>query len=288
MAKKQQPFVHQLIAGAVAGTSEIIVMYPTDVLKTRFQLATTYQSLGNTIKNMAKEEGWGIFYRGIFAPILAEAPKRAVKFGCNARYQNWLRKPDGSLTFERLWAAGALAGATEAFINTPFEVVKVRMQSLEGKALYNSVFDATWKMLSNEGPMSLYKGFEPQIMRNSIWAGFYFSVGAFSKKHLLWQPKDSRSGMARDFLAGMIGGMVATSFSTPMDVIKSRLQDVSIGSGSQWCLPRLVQTYRAEGLRSLYRGYGMRLVRLGPGGGIMLVAFQVVSDFLANSSKKKD
>ncbi|KAI7589780.1 hypothetical protein KC319_g13432, partial [Hortaea werneckii] len=36
--EKPLPFVYQFAAGAVAGVSEILIMYPLDVIKTRVQL----------------------------------------------------------------------------------------------------------------------------------------------------------------------------------------------------------------------------------------------------------
>lgn len=40
IAKKEEPlpFVYQFVAGAIAGISELAVMYPLDVVKTRMQL----------------------------------------------------------------------------------------------------------------------------------------------------------------------------------------------------------------------------------------------------------
>ena len=40
-----------------------------------------------------------------------------------------------------------------------------------------------------------------------------------------------------------------------------------------WAFPSLVTLLREEGLVACYKGLGMRLLRLGPGGGIMLVTF---------------
>ena len=41
-------------------------------------------------------------------------------------------------------------------------------------------------------------------------------------------------------------------------------------------IPALVSIARAEGLRAMYKGLGARLARLGPGGGIMIVAYDTV------------
>lgn len=73
-------------------------------------------------RDIIKNEGPGNLYRGVWSPIVAEAPKRAIKFGLNETYKGMLRKDDGSLSAIRAAAAGSLAGMTECSVNTPFEV----------------------------------------------------------------------------------------------------------------------------------------------------------------------
>ncbi|KAG9807299.1 hypothetical protein KCU90_g25589, partial [Aureobasidium melanogenum] len=79
---KPLPFVYQFIAGAVAGVSEILVMYPLDVVKTRIQLQSStatgeeaYNSMIDCFRKIVRNEGFSRLYRGIEAPILMEAPK---------------------------------------------------------------------------------------------------------------------------------------------------------------------------------------------------------------------
>eukprot|EP01084_Bolivina_argentea_P314471 544693_1 len=118
-----------VVAGSSAGLCEVLVMYPTDVAKTRQQL-----SMGKTVpmvrilRSIVIEEGATNLYRGLLSPILAEAPKRAIKFTTNENYKVLFQNQDGNLTGFRAAAAGACAGMTECSVNTPFEVVKVRMQ----------------------------------------------------------------------------------------------------------------------------------------------------------------
>ena len=44
----------------------------------------------------------------------------------------------------------------------------------------------------------------------------------------------------------------------------------------------LVKIAREEGARALWKGYVAKVVRLGPGGGIMLVVFDFASSFIRN------
>jgi len=135
------------------------------------------------------------------------------------------------------------------------------------------------KIASNEGVLALYKGFEAQITRNAVWNGAYFGLINFLKANM-WKPKTKSSELTRNFLSGFIAGAVATSLNTPFDVAKSRLQNIRDSSQRPWSVVMLGKIYSEEGFRALYKGLAPRLIRLGPGGGIMLVAFDLVSGWL--------
>lgn len=68
-----------------------------------------------------REEGFTTLYRGIISPIFAEAPKRAIKFSTNEQYKKLFTNDLGKISTSGSFAAGALAGITEAFVNCPFE-----------------------------------------------------------------------------------------------------------------------------------------------------------------------
>ncbi|KAF8981907.1 hypothetical protein BGZ52_002395 [Haplosporangium bisporale] len=119
--QKPLPFQWQFVAGAVAGVSEIVTMYPLDVVKTRFQLqvgtggADHYNSMGDCIKKIIKNEGFGTLYRGIIPPIMVEAPKRATKFAANEQYTILFRSLFGADINKQGLAimTGVSAGITE-------------------------------------------------------------------------------------------------------------------------------------------------------------------------------
>lgn len=54
----EQPFSHRFIAGGIAGVAEILIMYPTDVVKTRAQLAVGKTgNMFTMLYDMWKQEG---------------------------------------------------------------------------------------------------------------------------------------------------------------------------------------------------------------------------------------
>jgi len=276
-----------VFAGAVAGVAEILVMYPLDVVKTRLQLQLTgaaaagapvYTSVPDCLAQIIKKEGFGRLYRGIASPIFAEAPKRAITFSTNESFKQ-LFKPVKNDSL-RAVSAVASAGLVEAFANCPFEVVKVRMQAKA--SVYKNTLDATTQIAKGEGVLALYKGLVPQLYRNGVWNGVYF--GLISKlKSVLWIPESKNSELARNFLSGLVGGAVATTANTPFDVVKSRMQNVKKGEEREWktVFGTLVKIYRNEGgVKALWKGWVPRMYRLGPGGGIMLVAFDFVTGLM--------
>lgn len=87
----------QIGAGGSAGFVEVCIMHPLDLIKTRLQLQTSkvgsradpnyYYGVVDCMKKMYKHEGLFSFWKGILPPILAETPKRAVKFFCFEQYK---------------------------------------------------------------------------------------------------------------------------------------------------------------------------------------------------------
>ena len=115
--------------------------------------------------------------------------------------------------------------------------------------------------------------------KSGIWNGAYFGLIGLVREQVP-KPKFQGGEQFHSFLCGFIGGVVATTCNTPLDVVKSRMQNTSVRGAGKWTIPSLLNVYRQEGFRACYKGYTARIIRLGPGGGIMLVAFDLVADLL--------
>jgi hypothetical protein len=106
-------------------------------------------------------------YRGIVPPILMEAPKRATKFAANDSWGTFYKNAFGMPTMTQNLSilTGATAGATEAFVVVPFELVKIRLQDRAQAGRYNGSADAVVKIIREEGPLALYNGLEATLWR---------------------------------------------------------------------------------------------------------------------------
>lgn len=285
----QPPFSHRFIAGGIAGICEILVMYPTDVVKTRAQLAigSHKENMFKAMGKILKEEGVLRMYRGILPPIFVEAPKRAIKFSANETYKPFFMK-NGKLSNIGAISAGVAAGMTEAFVVVPFELVKIRLQDKNNIGRYKSTLDCCAQILKHEGPFAFFKGLEATLFRHAFWNGGYFGSIPFIKRFLAkFSKKDTPNPTWNNFVAGTIGGTIGTILNTPFDVVKSRIQNASENTKYRWTVPSLVTIFKEEGFTALYKGFVPKVVRLGPGGGILLVVFEIVSKFLRERSHKK-
>ncbi|EFX04572.1 mitochondrial 2-oxodicarboxylate carrier protein [Grosmannia clavigera kw1407] len=277
MTEKPLPFIYQFAAGAVAGVSEILVMYPLDVVKTRVQLQTgtatgpdSYNGMLDCFRKIIRHEGFSRLYRGISAPIMMEAPKRATKFAANDEWGKFYRNLFGAthMTQSLSVLTGATAGATESFVVVPFELVKIRLQDKASK--YTGMIDVVTKTVRNEGVLAMYQGLESTLWRHILWNAGYFGC-IFQVRQLLPKAETKQGQMVTDITAGR------------MSVVKSRIQNATRAAGVtpkyNWAWPSVGLVLKEEGFGALYKGFLPKVLRLGPGGGILLVVFQGTMDF---------
>lgn len=290
------PFALQFVAGAVAGISEILVMYPLDVVKTRMQLQLgtvaaeeKYHGVVDCFRKIIQKEGFSRLYKGITSPILMEAPKRATKFACNDEFQKFYKKTFGveKLTQPLSILSGASAGICESMVVVPFELVKIRLQ--DQNTTFKGPVDVVKRICQEEGILAMYNGLESTMWRHGVWNAGYFGI-IFQIRSLLPKAENKSQKTRNDLIAGTLGGTFGSLCSTPFDVIKSRIQNTAVVPGQlrkyNWTWPSVFTVYTEEGFMALYKGFLPKVLRLGPGGGILLVVFTEVSDLLRNLTRK--
>ena len=130
---------HVFAAAGVAAAVELSVMQPLDVVKTRLQLqssqfatADRYSGTWHALRSIHAAEGAAGLWRGFGTGLAIVIPRRGLKFAFNDFFKSVLQPRRGATerpSFHCNLAAGGLAGACEAVLITPLEVIKVAMQS---------------------------------------------------------------------------------------------------------------------------------------------------------------
>ncbi|KAG8449527.1 hypothetical protein GDO86_016246 [Hymenochirus boettgeri] len=252
-------------------------MHPLDVVKTRFQIQrnkldpSNYRNLSDCFRKIYFNEGLFGFYKGILPPILAETPKRAVKFFTFEQYKKLLIP----LSLPPAWVfaiAGLGSGLTEAIVVNPFEVVKVGLQA------NRDAYVQARHVINTEGfgLRGLNKGLSATLGRhgifNMVYFGFYFNV-----KNAVPVNKDATLEFLRKFAIGLASGTLASIINIPFDVAKSRIQGPQPEPGVikyRSCWKTIITVYKEEGFLALYKGLLPKIMRLGPGGAVMLLVYE--------------
>jgi len=181
------------------------------------------------------------------------------------------------------WMSGVVSGITESLVTTPFQVVKVRMQSKEYLGLYKNSIHCLSSIVRNEGPLAFMTGLGPSFWRNCTWNSVYFAM-LFKIKSLLPETTSNTGDIFKAFFAGAISGGVACCFYAPFDVVKSRFQSQILVHGVerkyQYTIQTLTYILRNEGLRAIYKGLAPALLRMIVGGGVMVGTFEASCLFL--------
>jgi solute carrier family 25 2-oxodicarboxylate transporter 21 len=249
--------------------------------------AEAYNGMIDCFQKIVRNEGASRLYRGITAPILMEAPKRATKFAANDEWGKFYRSLFGIPNMNQSLSVltGASAGATESFVVVPFELVKIRLQDKASSGKYRGIADVVIQTVKNEGLLALYNGLESTLWRHILWNAGYFGC-IFQVRQLLPKADTKRGQVTSDIISGSIGGTIGTVLNTPMDVVKSRIQNTAKQPGVipkyNWAWPAISTVAREEGFAALYKGFIPKVLRLGPGGGILLVVYTGVLDFFRN------
>ena len=86
--------LQNLVIGAAAGTIAVTLTYPTDLTRRLLQLNGTpghsYTGIGDVCKQLWAKEGFGGFYKGLWATYLKVAPMTAILFLTNEQLKRWM------------------------------------------------------------------------------------------------------------------------------------------------------------------------------------------------------
>ncbi|XP_064296467.1 mitochondrial 2-oxoglutarate/malate carrier protein [Phalacrocorax carbo] len=163
------------------------------------------------------------------------------------------------------------AGAAGAFVGTPAEVALIRMTA-DGRLPpaerrgYRNVFDALLRMGREEGVATLWRGCIPTMARAVVVNAAQLASYSQSKQ-LLLDTGRFQDDILCHFCASMISGLVTTAASMPVDIVKTRIQNMRMIDGKPEYrngLDVLVKVVRLEGFFSLWKGFTPYYARLGP------------------------
>lgn len=202
------------------------------------------------------------------AGLLRQATYTTTRLGVYQFLEDGYKERNGVLPgfFWKL-LYGMSAGGIGAIVGTPAEITLVRMTA-DGRLPpaerrnYKHAFDALARITRDEGILTLWRGWQPTVIRAMVLNAAQLAVYSQAKQNLL-SFNLMKDGTPAHFVASIISGFVSTMVSIPIDITKTRLQNMKNNeySGTFDVLRKVVQK---EGFFSLWRGFTPYFLRLGP------------------------
>jgi mitochondrial ornithine carrier protein len=263
-----------------------------------------------------RADGFLGLYRGISAPLVGAALETSSLFfwervGRELLFSSSLYSRQQPLPLSALWLTGAISGAFTSLVLTPIELVKCKIQvpasspgvvQIAPRPL--AVIREVWR---HQGLRGFWHGQLGTLIRETggcaAWFGSKETVTLLFRK---WNASSSQkqnlnpnpqnlptTSSAIDLaplplwqqaLAGATAGMSYNFLFFPADTIKSRMQTESLPPNSSQVQKQVQKRFweegraiwRAYGVRGLYRGCGITVLRSGPSSALIFVVFDAL------------
>ncbi|XP_073051152.1 uncharacterized protein [Primulina eburnea] len=248
VAKQEHAF-----AGAMAGIVVSLCLHPMDTIKTVVQSCRADQKPLHYIgRSIISERGVTGLYRGISSNIVSSAPISAVyTFTYESVKRNLLPLLPKEYHSLAHCTAGGCASIATSFIFTPSERVKQQMQV---GSHYRNSWNALIEVVKKGGLPSLYTGWGAVLCRNVPHSAIKFYTYESLKENMLPAAhSDAQANTLTTLVCGGLAGSIASLFTTPFDVVKTRLQTQVPGSMARYngVFNTLTDIGKHEGLKGV-------------------------------------
>jgi len=164
------PLWAEMMAGGMAGGSQVTFTNPLEIVKIRLQVAGEVVSTQRiSAISVIKDLGFFGLYKGAKACFLRDIPFSAIYFPCYAHMKLLTADADGYNNPGSLLVSATVAGAPAAGLVTPADVIKTRLQVVAraGQTTYKGLFDCARKIYAEEGGRAFWKGSIARVFRSS-------------------------------------------------------------------------------------------------------------------------
>ncbi|EGD90027.1 hypothetical protein H112_02501 [Trichophyton rubrum D6] len=186
---------HEVIAGGSAGACQVVFTNPLEIVKIRLQIQGEIAKNVNETAAPRRSAMWIVknlglmgLYKGASACLLRDVPFSAIYFPTYSHLKTdfFGESPTKKLGVIQLLTAGAIAGMPAAYLTTPCDVIKTRLQveARKGETKYTSLRHCAATIMKEEGFKAFFKGGPARILRSSPQFGFTLAAYEVLQKWL--------------------------------------------------------------------------------------------------------
>ncbi|KAL3152940.1 hypothetical protein ABBQ38_012241 [Trebouxia sp. C0009 RCD-2024] len=283
--------VHQYALGTVVpGPANL---WGQAVLAARLPQPPAYRSCIDGLWKIARHEGASVLWHGVNVSMLISVPMICMYL---PMYDNLMAELGTSTTYAPL-VAGSAARSVAVVATSPLELLKTRIQAAGATTPSNSKVASSsinpmstalqqmrsdLKGTSSQRVSSLWRGVGASLIKDVPFAGLYWTLMEPSRSwldshtHIPHSPSGiDMHTLGINALAGSSAGAAAAAVTTPLDVVKTRLQtrDASLGRKGTFACLRAVA--KQEGIQGLFSGWGPRTLRTAAAYGILMSSYEI-------------
>jgi len=282
--RKPLPTWTKFAIGALGGATGWLPVHPMDVLKVRAQINTGKAvSPAAVFSRIVKQEGVLGLYAGMSAAMTRQFTYGTMRLGLYDVFRELVVDPGQTPNVFQKLVCGLSAGGIAAACCCPVEVALVRMQADGAKPLaeqrgYRHVVDAWVRVAGEEGITALWTGVGPTVVRGMVVSMTQLATYDQAKEVVTWFGMPE--GVPTHFSASLISGLIYCWASLPMDVCKSRMQNMV--PDAQGVMPyrgivhAMTSIPQKEGIRALWKGF---LPYYARGGGHTIFMFLFLEQY---------
>jgi len=174
-----------------------------------------------------------------------------------------VKKPESAL---KSFLSGGVGGVCVVLVGHPLDLIKVRMQTAGAAGASMSVVGMFTTTFRQEGIRGLYRGVSAPLTAVTPLFALSFWGYDMGQRFVLWSsslPQGSELTLGQNCIAGGLSALPATTLMAPSERIKCLLQTNPGKYAGMWDCAKSV--YMSGGIRSLFKGTGLTLLRDVPG-----------------------
>ncbi|XP_069693583.1 congested-like trachea protein [Periplaneta americana] len=169
----QLTLIQLFYAGAFSGIFTTSIMAPGERIKCLLQIQQggtappKYAGPVDAIRQLYREGGMRSIYKGTFATMLRDVPASGMYFMTYEFVKRLFleHSEHGQIGLLATIIGGGCAGIANWLIGMPADVLKSRLQTAPEGTFPNGIRDVFKNLMKEEGPLALYKGVVPVMLR---------------------------------------------------------------------------------------------------------------------------
>lgn len=164
------------IAGAAAGCTSLILVYPLDIAHTRLAAdvgraeVRQFHGIRHFLTTIWKKDGISGLYRGLPASLQGMVVHRGLYFGgFDTIKETYSKKSEAELPLWKRWVVAQAVTTSAGLLSYPMDTVRRRMMMQSGldKPVYHSTRDCWKTIYMTEGVSSFYRGALSNMFRST-------------------------------------------------------------------------------------------------------------------------